>query len=107
MLSKLLITFSLFVSLFVNQPTAAQPQTNQLQIYTTTITKVSYSEHDNTYYLYSAKDASNRFWVLAYPDTSKSLQQLKTDLIGHTIDIYYDIDYETDEGEEIDHYFIH
>ena len=94
----LFLAFTVFVTNSVTPITQAAENTFKTS---QTVSKVSYSEHDKVFYAYTQKDAQGRFWVMDIDPAGKTLSQLKTSLIGHTIDIYYTIDEEADGQEEI------
>lgn len=80
----LLIALSIFLTLNTFADASNTLKTSQI------VSKVSYSQHDKVFYLYTQKDALKRFWVIAIkPAKGETIAQLKKRVIGHTIDIYY------------------
>lgn len=99
-LSKLLITLSLtlILTLLTSSTINAASSTNKVSL---TITKITYSQEDHTYYAYTEADKDEGSWVIDIDPEGLSLKQMKKKYIKHIIDIYYTGDVQTDEEIEI------
>lgn len=100
----------LFIFIFAfgdHAPDSAQEAYNQTYVTSEIISEISYSEVDNTYYIYTDEDDSGRFWVVDYKDADISLERLNNGILGRQMDIHYWIDNEADGAAEIGHLVIY
>jgi hypothetical protein len=92
-LSALLIALSIFFTLNSFAHASTTLKTSQI------VSNVVYDKYDGKLYAYTAKAADGSFWVLDVElSKGETLAQLQKRLIGHKIDIYYEL---VDGEEEI------
>lgn len=65
------------------------------------IEQVTYSQHDNVFYVYTEKDSEGGAWVIDVSTKNMTLKQAKKRYLNHIIDIYYEGNVQEDEEIEI------
>jgi len=105
-MKKLILFVSILTFLFAGS-SISYASTNTILKTSQIVSKVSYSKADKVFYLYTKPASDGCFWVVSVNPKGKTLKQVQTSTIGHTIDIYYVIDEAADDEKEIVKTVIH